>query len=278
MAASRLKESQKKGLLEGYRLGKSSTVLAREFDCSTNTVNRTVKALLGADEYQALKVARSRGEAAKATDLDKESVSTKTPNSDRKEEPEPAQGEKSSLETVALESLEKETVEAIGLEQSVGGPLALDDADDFDDDLQDDSLDEEISNLEVADESSSDVFQEVAPLPSSFDLNERPDISCEPLTPSTLPGTVYMLVDKIVELDVRPLKEFPEFGFLAEEEQQRKALCLFVNQRSAKRQCGRSQRVIKVPDSAVFRRTIPFLLARGITRIVLEGALIALDA
>ena len=52
---------------------------------------------------------------------------------------------------------------------------------------------------------------------------------------------------------------------------------LYANPRAAKRQCGRSQRVIKVPDSAVFERTSSYLLARGITRLVMDGSLIALD-
>ena len=36
--------------------------------------------------------------------------------------------------------------------------------------------------------------------------------------------------------------------------------------------------MIKVPDTAVFDRTCSYLLARGITRLVMEGKLIALDA
>ena len=35
--------------------------------------------------------------------------------------------------------------------------------------------------------------------------------------------------------------------------------------------------MIKVPDTQVFERTTRYLLARGITRLVLEGALYALD-
>ena len=87
-----------------------------------------------------------------------------------------------------------------------------------------------------------------------------------------------MLVDKVVELDARPLKEFPELGPLADSELDRHGLVLFSSPRTAKRQCGRSQRVIKVPDTAVFERTSSYLLARGITRLVMEGKLIALDA
>ena len=41
---------------------------------------------------------------------------------------------------------------------------------------------------------------------------------------------------------------------------------------------SRNQRVIKVPDTGVFIRTSQFLLARGITRLVLDGTLIALDS
>jgi len=93
-----------------------------------------------------------------------------------------------------------------------------------------------------------------------------------------LPDSVYMLVDKTVELDPRPLSEFPELGVLNPEELVRQALCLYSSPRSAKRQCGRSQRVIKVPDTKVFESTSRHLLARGITRLLLEGALYSLDA
>ncbi len=57
---------------------------------------------------------------------------------------------------------------------------------------------------------------------------------------------------------------------------EQQAIALFSNPRQATRQCGRSQRVIKVPDSGVFGRTAPFILAQGISRIVLEGSLYAI--
>ena len=41
-------------------------------------------------------------------------------------------------------------------------------------------------------------------------------------------------------------KEFPELGPLDDAELERQGLCLFASPRAAKRQCGRSQRVIKV--------------------------------
>ena len=87
-----------------------------------------------------------------------------------------------------------------------------------------------------------------------------------------------MLVDKTVELSARPLKEFPELGYLSDSDKDRQAICLFVSPRTARRECGRTQRVIKVPDTSVFNISAPYLIARGITRLVIEGSLIALDS
>jgi hypothetical protein len=63
---------------------------------------------------------------------------------------------------------------------------------------------------------------------------------------------------------------------LPADEQDRDALMLFVNPRQAKRHCGRSQRVIKIPDPGIFGRNARFLQAQGISRVVIEGALFAL--
>ncbi|MFM7651321.1 MAG: hypothetical protein ACKO5M_00105, partial [Vulcanococcus sp.] len=99
----------------------------------------------------------------------------------------------------------------------------------------------------------------------------RAAVAPRPLHSGALPASVYLLVDKTVELEARPLREFPELGSLPAEEQERQALMLYANPRQAKRQCGRSQRVIKVPDSGVLERTSRYLVAQGITRLVLEG-------
>ncbi len=66
IVARRLNESQKRKLLEGYRAGELTSNLAEEYGCSQNTVIRTVKALLTANEYNALKAARSKGEIGRA--------------------------------------------------------------------------------------------------------------------------------------------------------------------------------------------------------------------
>ena len=69
--ARRLKDSEKKSLVEGYRSGASTTSLAKEYGCSQNTVIRTVKAFLTLAEYNALKAARFKGEVLlKAGDVE----------------------------------------------------------------------------------------------------------------------------------------------------------------------------------------------------------------
>ena len=98
----------------------------------------------------------------------------------------------------------------------------------------------------------------------------------KPLVISDLPSSLYLLVDREVELKGTPVKDFSELGAVAAEEEERKAIALFANPRQAKRQCGRSQRVIKVPDTGLLERTAPFILAQGISRVVLDSTLYAL--
>ena len=261
MAPSRLTDSQKQELLVRYRAGDSSAALAAVYGCSANTVSRTVRTLLTPEEYDELKSVRAR-------------AATTTPQADQLKAPEQPEAAKDlgqpSERLVELEPLEAED----NAEEDDGSAnLALDDADDFGDDDADD-----VGDDEAFDGPSDDVFQEIAVLPVDLPQVSREQVSCRPFAAGVLPDSVYMLVDKTVELDPRPLSEFPELGVLNPEELVRQALCLYSSPRSAKRQCGRSQRVIKVPDTKVFESTSRHLLARGITRLLLEGALYSLDA
>ena len=238
MAPRRLSDSEKQDLVGRYKAGESTAALAEAFGCSANTVSRTVKSLLPADAYAALKASRLKGSAVASPPAEPVPPAAAA-------EAEPLTDDDSSL--------------------------ALDDADDFGEDPE-----EEIA--EDDDTGSADTFTELVPLLGVGDLSDRPFNQAQPFSVDLLPDSAYMLVDKVVELDARPLKEFPELGFLDDAEQERQGLCLFASPRAAKRQCGRSQRVIKVPDTTVFERTSSYLLARGITRLVLDGTLIALDA
>ena len=247
MAPRRLSESEKQDLVGRYKAGESTAALAEAFGCSPNTVTRTVKALLPPEAYAALKASRQ-----------KTGTITPTP-------------------TVAPAAEEESSVDAVQDEDNDEGAstLALDDADDFGEDT--DEVNDEEGSTEDDVSAASQTFTELVPLVGVADLSDRLPVEVQPLQAGSLPNSVYMLVDKVVELDARPLRDFPELGHLEESELDRQGLFLYGNPRAAKRQCGRSQRVIKVPDTAVFERTSSYLLARGITRLVMDGSLIALD-
>ena len=235
MPAPRLTEGQKEELVARYRQGETAQALAASYGCSPNTVSRVLKAGIDADELAELKKqSRSRSSAKPAA-----VVEAPAP------EPEPTTSEP----------------EESSDDEEDPGVLAIDDADDFGDDGDEETYEDGDDALEVAPLGGVPAAELIDPIP---------------LLPGLLPSSVYMLVDKVVELQAKPLNEFPELGSLPEAEQARQALMLFTNPRQAKRQCGRSQRVIKLPDVAVLQRTAPFLLAQGISRVVIEGSLYSL--
>ncbi len=122
------------------------------------------------------------------------------------------------------------------------------------------------------------VFKELIPLISPpEEWEKQKEVACKKLSEDVFPDVVYMLVDKKVELDAKPLKDFPDWSFLPESDQRRLAISLFSNQRNAKRDCSRNQRVLKVPNVDVFRLSSSYLLSKGITRLILDDSLIALD-
>ena len=243
MAPSRLNDSHKHEIVERYRAGDTSAQIAAAYGCSTNTVSRTVRSLLSPAEYSELKAQRS----AKSSDIESSVPEIETADASHPENPQT--------------SLEDSITEAPSSKEEGGdfGGTDLNDNETFNTD-------------------DENVFHEVAVLPVDLPQVTTQQVICRPFASELLPDSVYMLVDKTVELDPRPLSEFPELGLSDPSEQQRQALCLYASPRAAKRQCGRSQRVIKVPDTQVFEQTTSYLLARGITHLVVEGSLFALKS
>ena len=267
MAARRLSDSDKQDLVGRYKAGESTAALAEAFGCSSNTVSRTVKALLPPEAYAALKASRQKGGTVVAVAqplLEIPPLEVASSNSSTDAEP---------IASVDASSVEDDKRESSAGKSSTedSSSLALDDAADFGEESDD-------QGSEMEPTVPMDVFTELVPLIGVAGLSGSAPIETQPLSPGVLPGSVYMLVDKVVELDARPLRDFPELGALDSVDQDRQGLFLFSNPRAAKRQCGRSQRVIKVPDTTVFERTSSYLLKRGITRLVMEGTVVALDA
>tara|TARA_Y100000991_G_scaffold27299_1_gene17343 strand:+ start:321 stop:1007 length:687 start_codon:yes stop_codon:yes gene_type:complete len=119
-------------------------------------------------------------------------------------------------------------------------------------------------------------FLEIAPLNYEIDNIPQKDISSVPISEINFPEIVYMIVNKTIELETKYLKDYPEWQFLSQNEQNRKTIQIYYDLKFAKRVCNKEQKVIKVPNTNVFKIVAPLLVSRGISRIVSEDKLIAL--
>jgi len=119
-------------------------------------------------------------------------------------------------------------------------------------------------------------FIEIAPLNCEIENSVQRDLSSVPISDIDLPDVVYMIVDKKIELETKYLRDYPEWEFLSKEELNRKTIEIFFDLKIAKRFCNKEQKVIKVPNTKVFKIVAPILLQRGISRIVGAGKLISL--
>ncbi len=119
-------------------------------------------------------------------------------------------------------------------------------------------------------------FVEVAPLNYEIDNITQKDLSSIPISEIEFPKVVFMIVDNKIELQTKLLNDYPEWQFLSKEELDRNTIEIFYDLKNAKRFCSKEQKVIKVPNTDVFRIVAPILISRGITRIVSSDQLIAL--
>ena len=123
---------------------------------------------------------------------------------------------------------------------------------------------------------SNTEFVEISPLQFEIENVPRKELSSIPIKEIDFPKTVYMVVHKNIELEIKLLKEYPEWEFLPNEDLQRKTIEIYFDLKLAKRACNKEQKVIKVPNTDVFRIVSPILISRGISRIVSDEKLIAL--
>ena len=132
------------------------------------------------------------------------------------------------------------------------------------------------SNLINENEIITNSFFEIPPLDYDIDIKKRKDLSSTPLSEVKFPEVVYMIVDKKIELEIKHLKDYPRWEFLSDDELNRKTIQIFLDKKNAKMACNKEQKVIKVPNTNVFRIVSSILQLRGITRIVSDDLLIAL--
>ena len=119
-------------------------------------------------------------------------------------------------------------------------------------------------------------FFEIPPLNFEIDNGTQKDLSSISISEIDFPKLVYMIVNNQIELETKFLKDYPNWQFLAKSELSRKTIEVFFDIKIAKSFCSKEQKVIKVPNTNIFRLAAPHLLAKGISRIVTPDKLIAL--
>ena len=119
-------------------------------------------------------------------------------------------------------------------------------------------------------------FIEITPLDHDFEDVTQKDISSIPLSEIKLPNMVFLIVKKEIELETKYLKDYPEWQFLPQNDLKRKTIEIHFDLKTAKRMCNKDQKVIKVPNTDVFRIVAPILMSRGISRIVTAENLISI--
>ena len=149
----------------------------------------------------------------------------------------------------------------------------------FDDEhFKNDSYDDKFLNENITSSNFApiDSFFEITPIDYEIDNSSRKELSSVPLSEVDFPKIVYMVVDKKIELEIKLLKDFPEWRFLPQDDLSRKTIEIFFDLNLAKKSCNKEQKVLKVPNTDVFKIASPVLISKGISRIVCAENLIAL--
>ena len=143
---------------------------------------------------------------------------------------------------------------------------------------QNKNFSQELNNQQLSDSNfiNDHSFMEIAPLNLDIDNAPRKDFSSIPIENADLPKIVFMIVNKKIELETKLLKEYANWQFLPEVDLNTKTIEIYTDIKNAKRDCKKEQKVIKVPNTDVFKIVSRILVSRGITRIIKEEQLISL--
>lgn len=291
--------------------------LAAEFGVSTSTISRLLKQSLSEEDYEAVMQRKRQGRQEAEQDLlpgfDNGLLTAdvaKAVESERSK-PQRRQRKRSGTGFISAEQLAASVAQLSQLEQApltrseaedspveptpeilIQAPvlatpetLASQPFDDLDEEAEpddDDDLDDlDDDDLDDLDDDDLDDYDDALADPlSGLDSMQLPaagQLQILPFVESSLPRTCYVVVDRSSELITRPLKDFTDLGQLGSEEKQEKTLPIFDNHRVAKRFLRRMQRIVKVPDGRIFNKVKPYLQAKGITHLLIDGQVYSLQ-
>ena len=139
------------------------------------------------------------------------------------------------------------------------------------------NISEEVDNQGFAEDNllQDTSFIEIPPLDFQIDVESRKEVSSIPIDEITLPKVVFMIVDKKIELETKLLKDYPEWQFLPEKDLNSKTIEIYSELKDAKRDCKKDQKVIKIPNTNVFKKVSKIMIAKGISKLISDKQLIA---
>jgi transposase-like protein len=293
MSPRKLTDATKKEILKLYRETEATTsTLAERYGVSSSTVSRFLKNSFSGEEYEQLiqkkRLARNgRGleEEEAAADLPEkaiEVISVRAAHIAAKDE----QAFQQPIASVEQLTLLMDTAYPPEVDNSedteINGDKTLETANlnDFfveaiEEEEEEDELDEDWDEEEDEDED-----EEEGELADSYlgpTIVKTAQLQILPLSAAAFPKTCYLVIDRAAELITRPLKDFAELGKVPPQEIQQRTLPIFESHRIARRFSKRKEKVIKVPDGRLIEKAHAQLEAKGITRLLMDGRIYALE-
>ena len=294
MSARKLTDATKKEILKLYRETEATTsTLAERYGVSSSTVSRFLKNSFSGEEYEQLiqkkRLARNpRGfeEEGAAADLSEkaiEVISLRAAHIAAKDE-QAFQQPIASVEQLTLLMDTSYPPEADNPEDTeINGDKTLETAnlseffvEALEEEEDEDELDEDWDEEEDEDEEDEDE-EELADSYLGPTIVKTAQLQILPLSAAAFPKTCYLVIDRAAELITRPLKDFAELGKVPPQEIQQRTLPIFESHRIARRFSKRKEKVIKVPDGRLIEKAHAQLEAKGITRLLMDGRIYALE-
>lgn len=285
MTRSKLSDSDKQTITQLFRESEETIAqLATRFKVSSSTIRRILKSQLSDQEYDALiaikqekrvpKVTRKLTPIPASAEVEKGDGAKPVKVIASPTRPGPIKKRKRTEEAVLVEEGE-DNVEKLEGQEDLAEIIAEIEHDLHD--LTSDNTDED-ADLDDFESDESDDADE-ADLDDASEPDASLGINLEsvelmqvlPFSEAKFPKTCYLVVDRSAELITRPLQAFGELGTIPEQEVDAKTLPIFDNHRIARRFSHRTQRIVKVPNSNVLKKACPQLLAKGITRLLING-------
>ncbi|MCA2717225.1 MULTISPECIES: helix-turn-helix domain-containing protein [Microcystis] len=293
MSPRKLTDATKKEILKLYRETEATTsTLAERYGVSSSTVSRFLKNSFSSEEYEQLiqkkRLARNpRGleEEGAAADLPEkaiEVISVRAARIAAKDE----QAFEQPIASVEQLTLLMDTAyppEADNSEDTeINGDKTLETAnlneffvEAIEEEEEEDELDEDWDEEEDEDEDEDE--EELAESYLGPTIVKTAQLQILPLSAAAFPKTCYLVIDRAAELITRPLKDFAELGKVPPQEIQQRTLPIFESHRIARRFSKRKEKVIKVPDGRLIEKAHAQLEAKGITRLLMDGRIYALE-